>query len=539
MKHIFQYYAISDTGSVDNSIEEIRKWMKQEGKEGEVTLNPWEDDFGKNRTYALQLAYKVAKTHDPKGEHTWYAMFHDADNEAWSEEQKVIPLTDESRKNGKKFPWNKDSRKNLKSKRIEAKMRSGINEYAYTWMICIQDKGKINSWRWLCSRHEYVDDCGTGNSNSKQLITGGYIHSGRDGARSKTGVSKYWTDAIALLREINDPTSESPKPRLVFYLANSFKDAEWWDKAAYYYEKRLLMGGFLEEVLHSYINLFYMYFNMGKPPEIYIKPLFEAMVLFPHRLEAVSKYVDLMIKNNRHHEAWLTGSKFLGTPFPKNDLLFVETNLYLYAFDLKMLLCCYYSGLFKINTNYSEGKLDQHDKSKDNIMGQIHGKQYKEIINRLLQNPNLPNKSDLYDFIKNTAGIWTETEKSVLYKIVKYNQVKAHPQRRRGHTARPPPPPSRGARLCGRGAPPCAPRSPHQQRAHPRRETPSSPPTRPRARPPAAPIWPSGTCGAPPSTSSTRQKRSVLTQLAPPPESNEKQEIKAEEKEEGPVGILI
>lgn len=433
IKHIFHHYAISDTGSDDGSVKIVKKWMEENGKTGLINVKPWEDDFGKHRTWALDLAYEFIRKHDPKGEHVYFAMFHDADNQAYHEKVNIVPKTLEEAKKVEKFPWNRDITKGLeKYNRVNVNMTSslGRNIYSYCWMVNLGTALKPNPWRWLCSRHEYADYLGK-QPNNYFTAKGGIIFSGRDGARGKTlingvwkdniSMEKYWKDAMAMEKELQDPSSPSPKPRLIFYMANSYKDAGWWEKAAVNYEKRTMMGDFMEEVFHSYIQLFHMSNNLGRRLDEGLPFLFQAINLFPHRLEAVNTFVEVMIKQNQWAIAWLIGKPFIGTPYPKNELLFVDKSLYDWRFSFNMLQVCYYAGCYKVNVELSQGKIDDIDVNKMSIAYQKNANEYKALVNSMLKNEHV-NKKDLDQYVRNTIGIWNEDEKKVFYRLFGTNK---------------------------------------------------------------------------------------------------------------------
>lgn len=421
-KHIFNYVAILDTGSTDDSVEALRNWMKENKKDGLIGTSQWERDFegffSRARTAAIKLAYDVMKKVDPEGNHTFYAMFHDADNEIWSNEQTIVPLDDMQRKTGILMPWSKAVTKSLKGGKINVNMKTGYSSYKYAWMVNLGTSKKINNWEWICSVHEYVDDMGSGLARDQQEITTGYIHSGRDGARGKKVITKYWKDAETLERELKDPTSKAPKSRLIYYLANSYKDLRWWEKAAENYAIRIYMGDFGEEIFHSYIGFSDMMSLMGKKESIVLKPLFEAMVLFPNRLEAVYKVVLHYLNQKRYHEAWNAGKTYLNTPYPERDLLFVDEDLYRYNFSLTMLNACYWSGLFYNNTRFLEGKFENKEEDKNVMTAQIHADVYKKILQGLLKNDYIKDKKTLIPYVRDTYGIWNEVEKSVYYSIL-------------------------------------------------------------------------------------------------------------------------
>jgi hypothetical protein len=183
--HLCHAYVILDTGSDDNTIPLIKSSFAVLGIPGEVYTQPWVGAerfrFDESRNIALRRCeeWLTGRGEDLK---EWVAMFMDADNS--------LHLYDEppTTFNGPRFAINETSQE-----RVVVEMRSGNGaKYPYTWMVSLARR-----WYWCHPRHEYVTTDTKNGPPTETLVTGCYIHSGRDGARSDDP-RRYLTDARVL-----------------------------------------------------------------------------------------------------------------------------------------------------------------------------------------------------------------------------------------------------------------------------------------------------------------------------------------------------
>src|SRR5690606_25577429 len=141
--------AIVDTGSTDETISLINKWAEEHNIPSQVKVEPWRDDFGYSRTYALRFGQVVvekirqeekALSEKEKEEGPWYFLFMDADNLAWDKDGKSAFLID---------------KKSLNHDAYRTPMRMGGIEYGYIFLVKVDPK---KPWQWYCPVHEYISE---------------------------------------------------------------------------------------------------------------------------------------------------------------------------------------------------------------------------------------------------------------------------------------------------------------------------------------------------------------------------------------------
>ena len=289
-KHI-DYWVIVDTGSTDGTQDLIRNYFAEKGIPGELIERPWVS-FGHNRTEALGLC-------DGKADYAWMI---DADDRILG---------------NFKYPNNK----NLTADGYSLKC---AREACVWWRNQIFKTG-IN-WHYVGVLHEYAN-C-TKTPLHQEKLDGDYSLEARTlGARNVnvTQVEKYSKDAIMLEGELlKDPTNS----RYQFYLAQSYFDSQQWDKATEAYLKRVAMGGWEEECYYSLFRVALIAMNQEKSwPEIQ-ELLLNAYDYRPCRAEplhVISRYYRMKDKPRLAH---LFAKQAASLPYPHQDILFIDTNVY-------------------------------------------------------------------------------------------------------------------------------------------------------------------------------------------------------------------
>lgn len=320
--HLIDAIAVVDTGSVDNTIELMNKYMQDHQIQGEVITRPWVN-FGHNRTEALRHGEAVIAKIDPENKFIWYLMFMDADNQAKGSD------------GTSKFNLDKTVRNQLTHDSYDAEMRSGDYTYNYPWLVRVNPEKK---WKWYKSRHEYPAPDGKW-KETKAMIGGGYIISGREGYRSKNPLT-YLEDAFEFLKDIKaDPNDH----RAIFYAAQSMRDAKLPELARVLYRQRYEAGGWNEEAYMSMLHLaLERYVKSDFGPKT-MSMLMDAFEKCPYRFEAPYYIVKAYRLQGKHHLGWnfarsLVNQKTIFTS------LFVDRPIVEWGFFEEAGLCAYYAG---------------------------------------------------------------------------------------------------------------------------------------------------------------------------------------------------
>lgn len=311
VKPMIDYWVIVDTGSKDGTQEIIKNHLK--GIPGELFERPWKN-FGESRTEAIELAIG-------KGD---YILFMDADDILEFEEGFKLPALTQDVYNF----WR------------------GTKDFSYLKPQLV--KGDL-PWRWVGVTHEYLD-CPKPHTTA---ILEKVKYTSCDGGARSVGIKKF-LENIKLLEDglVKEPKNE----RYAFYLAESYRDAGQKGKAIECYQKRIAMGGWVEEVFWSKLQIALNLRYMGLSSSIVTSAFKEAHDYRPHRLEPVYYLAESYNQQENYTKAYeyLKAQAFVPKPSQK-DSLFNEDWIDQYGLLFQLSICSYYVG------NYQES-LDSCDK---------------------------------------------------------------------------------------------------------------------------------------------------------------------------------
>ena len=285
------YYVISDTGSDDNTAEIIKQFFAEKGIQGEIHYDQWVN-FAHNRNCALQHA---------QGK-TDYVFIFDADD---------------------RFEGNFVLPEELTSDRYYLRMANsvtGANVYFRTLMF--RNDG---SFYWRGVLHEFVEQ--RKKTVVEQKIFGDYyVISGRFGARSNNP-QKYLQDALTLEKAFYSPEDEDLKDRYAFYTAQSYRDADMYEKAIEWYAIRANLGGWYEEVYHSLLQISLLKIELNAPLDEIQRLLLATYEYRPQRAESLYHLARQLRYHNKAKQAYIYATVAANTPLNK-DILFVDHSVY-------------------------------------------------------------------------------------------------------------------------------------------------------------------------------------------------------------------
>ena len=299
------YWVIVDTGSTDGTQEKIRDLMANKyGIPGELHERPWKD-FGHNRTEALRLA-------DGKAD---YVLVIDADDTLKCDNDKV---------------W-----ENLTAGAYRINIiLDGISFYRVQLFknhfgFCY--KGVLHEF--LHSPTYFDMETMSNQSLVTQATLQGAVMLARvssDKRDTVKGTAKYYKDA-AIFEQAIEETLEFQEPDLYrryhFYCAQSYRDAEDYDKALEWYEKRATMGGWDEEVFYSLYMAARIKETLGFTDDEILGAYIRAYENRQHRLEPIYWAIRWLMERERFIPAYALCAmaiKALGT----KDILFVERGIW-------------------------------------------------------------------------------------------------------------------------------------------------------------------------------------------------------------------
>ena len=314
---IIDYWVIVDTGSTDRTKEIIKNYFNEKNISGELHEKEFVN-FGINRTHALKLAKNKAD----------FLFFMDADHvlkydETFSKEQlKYFDEINIQLKTGAlKYYLIRFLRSNMNIRSV------GVTHEYYEYD---KNNAKIANFKNI-----WIDDYGDGGCR--------HVKFDRD---------------IKLLRESvkNNPNNT----RDIFYLAESLKHKNKLEEAIEYYKKRIKFENFSEERWYSIYMIGDCFLKLKNEKEgIYW--CLEAYKYRSKRSESLYSLTEYFTNNKNYNIADIfckIGSKI---KYPKNEILFVNEDIYKYKFD------------------YLKSEIYKHIKSNDNISKDINMTLLKDI----------------------------------------------------------------------------------------------------------------------------------------------------------------
>lgn len=331
LKGIVDGYCILDTGSTDSSVTIARDFLKEH--RGCVTEEPWKN-FGYNRTVSFDRAQEFCKRDGWDLKET-YGLLIDADMVFVNGTLKEMPLG---------------------AIGYKALQKNGNLEYMNARLLRMDYQ-----WKCVGVTHEYWD--GITESLGKEVC---YIDDKNDGGCK---ADKFIRDR-ALLEEglVNEPDNV----RYTFYLAQTYSCLNMFEQSIEKYKKRIAQGGWFEEVWFSYYSIGELYKRMGDMIE------FEAWMLRAHafrkeRSESIYKLAQHFRTAGQHYKAYHYIQLGLKTPYPAEDCLFIEANVYRGLFDYEASIVEFYTHDDKrVGLRSSFRYLMKATEFRDNVLQNLH-----------------------------------------------------------------------------------------------------------------------------------------------------------------------
>ena len=305
---IIDTYCICDTGSTDMTKELIKEFFDIRCIEGKIIEEPFKN-FGHNRTVALNAAKHMAD----------YLLFLDADMKL---EIRTIDI--------------------LQFKRMLINdayyVVQGCTEFYNENIRIIRNDPSYHYWG---VTHEYIElpDNAVIENISKDVL---FITDLGDGGCKE---NKFKRDIELLIKGLEmNPNN----PRYLFYLANSYRDSNEYEKAIEIYTKRIQVGGWLQETWYSYYSIgnSYMKLNCHEKAVFY---WLEAYQIMPTRIENLYKIVNYYRRTNRYALALMfyeiADNVRLKNPPIKH--LFLENDVYEHKLDYEIFILGYYTNMNK------------------------------------------------------------------------------------------------------------------------------------------------------------------------------------------------
>ena len=302
---VIDSYCICDTGSTDNTVSIVEDFFMNAGIPGKIPREPFRD-FGYNRSFALKQCESM---------NVDYILLLDADmifqlGEGVSPEEFKRGLTHDV-----------------------YHMYQGTNAFYYKNARIV--KNRIGASYWGVT-HEYVKSP-EGASYSLIEKPRAFINDIGDGGCK---ADKFERDIRLLKKGLEDYPNND---RYTFYLANSYRDHGDQDMAIETYKKRIELGGWFEEVWHSYYSIGKCYKAKGDMQSA-IHWWMEGYQFFPRRIENLYEIITHYRQNGKNQLAYLFYNMALKQMLlnPSPDYLFLQRDVYDYKLDYEFSIFGYY-----------------------------------------------------------------------------------------------------------------------------------------------------------------------------------------------------
>ena len=302
-------YCICDTGSTDNTIRVICNYFKNKNMKGKVYQHPFKN-FEYNRNWILEKSLDFSD----------FVLLLDADM--------IVRI-------GEGFD------KSYFEKDCYYQLYQGNDDFSYLNTRIIPNDKNI---KYVGVTHEFVS---IPPGFTKKIIDRNvlFINDIGDGGSKD---NKFKRD-IELLK--NSLIENKNNSRDVFYLANSLYDAKQYFEAIKYYQKRLVMKGWSEEIWFSYYRLGMIYNSFKKSKEaIYF--WLEAVAYNPFRVENIYEIVKLYRNEEKYNIAYsfykMALTMISSDISSYEQCLFLFNSVYNYQLDYEYTILAYYNNISNI-----------------------------------------------------------------------------------------------------------------------------------------------------------------------------------------------
>jgi len=305
------YYVISDTGSTDGTQDIIKSFFQSHNIDGVLFQDEWQD-FGTNRSLVLEHARGRCQ----------YGWMLDADDLV--RVSKDIPTKQELYR--------------LIHPQYDCFQVAIVDEADTVFYWRTQIFNLKSGWKYEGVLHEHPRLIIPRKTYPPENMFRIHIEvvSRRLGARNKMdAISKYKNDAEILLKGLE---KEPFNTRYMFYLAQSYRDCQEYEKSVDWYQKRIDFGGWYEEVYYSHYmigKLCLFYLNRETDG---IRHSIKGFQVRPERIESIHSIVHYYKYHKKFELAYLYLQKIINVPFPKEDGLFLENELYEFSVKFEEIL---------------------------------------------------------------------------------------------------------------------------------------------------------------------------------------------------------
>ena len=306
---IIDSYCICDTGSTDDTVSIIETYFNKRGVPGKIVYEPFRD-FGYNRTFALEACNDI---------HAEYILLLDADMIFWVNPQLNVM----------------EFKRSLKQDYYT--LFQGSETYYYLNTRLVKNNRGFTYWG---VTHEYVKAPPENVTQSKIDKNILFINDIGDGGSKQ---DKFLRDIRLLEKGLEELPNND---RYLFYLANSYRDSQQYEKAIETYKKRIQVGGWIEEIWYSHYSIGKCWKLLGDM-NYAITAWMDAYQAFPNRIENLYEIIQhyrYVGKNQLAYVFYMVADR-MRKQHTQRDYLFMHCDVYDYKIDYELSILGYYVNL--------------------------------------------------------------------------------------------------------------------------------------------------------------------------------------------------
>lgn len=307
LNHCIDYVdavCILDTGSTDSTLDRCVNFLDIFRKPAKILIEPFKN-FGHNRTISFENSQRFCSELNWDPDRT-YAMTVDAD-------MNIMPSP-------------KFMSFDMRSNGYRVIQEAGNLKYFNTrFMKC------SHPWKCIGSTHEYWS--GDQISNIPEEIF--YIEDKNDGGCKS---DKFVRDVRFLREELLENPNNS---RAHFYLGRSLQALGESEIAVFHFKEVIRLNGWVEEIWSSHYEIGKCYKNIGdeNKMEFWMNKTFEFR---PTRAEPIYYLCKYFRENSQHYKSYHYYLKGKDIPYPREDILFIESDVYNGLFSYENTIISYY-----------------------------------------------------------------------------------------------------------------------------------------------------------------------------------------------------
>ncbi len=334
LRPYISHYTVCDTGSTDGTQDYVKKYLKDNGLAGTLYQDDWIDLFSYSRNKCLRRARR-----DGEDVGVDFILLVDADF--------MLIVKDEEQFHNEEPPYDYNliaytgSLHYRQGLLVRRSKRCGYLGDSHEYLTCVDNKrayGLMQGKELTTNERMQVEAASRGSHFTRGNYDGIVIYHALDGSNR---AEKFHRDVRIFTKSLKrDPDNT----RDWFYLARSHEDLGHYSMAFDAYYKRMMMGGFKEEVWYCGFKLGVTLLKNGTGIEDAARYLIDAFNFMPERREPLLYLARHYRLRGKYSACKLFGLHAIGIPFPTNHVLFVDRHAYEWRLEDELSQCLHWLG---------------------------------------------------------------------------------------------------------------------------------------------------------------------------------------------------